>query len=104
MNNSVTTLIIMGAVMFAVIGILTVVSNIYSLNNIKNKRVGHGQHGNARFATEKEVKKIYRLVPYEPKNGEIGKVTASFRREQWSVCESTAASCVRLSIPAMFIQ
>ena len=67
MNNSVITLIIMGAVMFAVIGILTVVSNIYSLNNIKNKRVGHGQHGNARFATEKEVKKIYRLVPYEPK-------------------------------------
>lgn len=60
-NNSVTTLIIMGSVMFAVIGILTVVSNIYSLNNIKNKRVGHGQHGNARFATEKEVKKIYRL-------------------------------------------
>ena len=47
LNNSVTTLIIMGAVMFAVIGILTVVSNIYSLNNIKNKRVGHGQHGNA---------------------------------------------------------
>ena len=43
LNNSVTTLIIIGAVMFAVIGILTVVSNIYSLNNIKNKRVGHGQ-------------------------------------------------------------
>lgn len=32
-NNSVTTLIIMGAVMFAVIGILTVVSNIYSIQD-----------------------------------------------------------------------
>ncbi|WP_289264632.1 type IV secretory system conjugative DNA transfer family protein, partial [Dubosiella newyorkensis] len=41
--------------------------NIYSLNGIKNKKVGHGQHGNARFATEKEIKKIYRLVLYEPK-------------------------------------
>ena len=53
--------------MFALIGTLTVVSNIYSLNTIKNKRVGHGQHGNARFATEKEIRNIYKLVPYEPK-------------------------------------
>lgn len=53
--------------MFALIGTLTVVSNIYSLNTIKNKRVGHGQHGNARFATEKEIRSIYNLVPYEPK-------------------------------------
>ena len=53
--------------MFALIGTLTVVSNIYSLNTIKNKRVGHGQHGNARFATEKEIRSIYKLVPYEPK-------------------------------------
>ena len=66
MNNSVTTLLIIGVIMFALIGTLTVVSNIYSLNTIKSKRVGHGQHGNARFATEKEIKKIYKLVPYEP--------------------------------------
>lgn len=66
LNNSVTTLLIIGVVMFAFIGVMTVVSNIYSLNTIKNKRVGHGQHGNARFATEKEIKKIYKLVPYEP--------------------------------------
>lgn len=49
------------------IGMLTVASNVYSLNTIKNKRVGHGQHGNARLATEKEIKKIYQLVPYHPK-------------------------------------
>jgi len=94
LNNSVTMLIIMGAVMFAVIGILTVVSNIYSLNNIKNKRVGHGQHGNARFATEKEVKKIYRLVPYEPKkwrntqcNGELPQGTVvGMRKHGGKLC------------------
>ena len=67
MNNSITTLIIIGVVMFALIGTLTVVSNIYSLNTIKSKKVGHGQHGNVRFATDKEIKKIYKLVPYEPK-------------------------------------
>ena len=67
MNSSITTLLIVGVIMFALIGTLTVVSNIYSLNTIKNKRVGHGQHGNARFATEKEIRNIYNLVPYEPK-------------------------------------
>ena len=65
--NGITKLIIIGAFMFAVIGFLTTWSNIYSLNSIKNKKVGHGQHGNARFATEKEIKKIYKLIPYEPK-------------------------------------
>lgn len=59
-------LIIIAAGMFAIIGTLTVLSNVYSLNNIKNKRVGHGQHGNARFASEKEIKNVYSLVPYEP--------------------------------------
>ena len=67
LNSSITTLLIVGVIMFALIGTLTVVSNIYSLNTIKNKRVGHGQHGNARFATEKEIRNIYNLVPYEPK-------------------------------------
>ncbi|MDD4690287.1 MAG: type IV secretory system conjugative DNA transfer family protein [Eubacteriales bacterium] len=53
--------------MFALIGFLTVWSDRYSINSIKNKKVGHGQYGNARFATEKEIKTIYKLVPYEPK-------------------------------------
>ena len=54
-NGSITTLILVAAAMFAFIGFMTVWSNVYSLNSIKNKKVGHGQHGNARFATEKEV-------------------------------------------------
>lgn len=61
MNNSVTTLILIVAAMFGLIGFLTVWTNIYSINSIKNKKVGHGQHGNARFATEKEIKRTYRL-------------------------------------------
>lgn len=67
MNNSVIVLIIVATVMFALIGFLTVWSDMYSINSIKNKKVGHGQYGNARFATEKEIKTIYKLVPYEPK-------------------------------------
>jgi len=60
--SNVTILIIIGVAMFAVIGFCTTWSNIYSLNSIKNKKVGDGQFGNARFATEKEIKKIYTLA------------------------------------------
>ncbi|MDO4563346.1 MAG: type IV secretory system conjugative DNA transfer family protein [Clostridia bacterium] len=67
MENPMTMLIVICLGMFAIIGTLTIISNVYSLNNIKNKRVGHGQHGNARFATEREIKRIYRVVPYRPK-------------------------------------
>lgn len=67
LNNPVITLILVGTAMFAIIGFLTVWSNVYSINSIKNKKVGHGQHGNARFATEKEIRKTYNLVSYEPK-------------------------------------
>lgn len=38
----------------------------YDLNTIKNKRVGDGQHGTARFASDREVKSTLRLIPYEP--------------------------------------
>lgn len=75
--NGITQLIIIGVIMFALIGFLTAWSNMYSLNSIKNKKVGHGQHGNARFATEKEVKRIYKLVPYEPKKWRHQKGDAS---------------------------
>lgn len=77
MNHSITMLLIIGAGMFALIGFLTVWSNVYSLNGIKNMTVGHGQHGNARFATEKEIKRTYKLVPYEPKKWRKGKGDSS---------------------------
>ena len=67
MNDSIITLLVVGMMMFSLIGLLTNWSNIYSINSIKSKKVGDGQYGNARFATEKEIKKIYNLVPYEPK-------------------------------------
>ena len=77
MNSPITMLILIGCGMFAIIGMLTVLSNVYSLNNIKNKRVGHGQHGNARFATEREIKKTYQMVAYQPKQWRKDKGTAN---------------------------
>lgn len=58
-------LIIAATVMGIVFVLITVFSYIYSLNSIKSKTVGHGQHGTARFATKSEIRKTYKKVPYE---------------------------------------
>ena len=62
-----------GGVMAAVIGFLTLLNNRYTLNNIKSKTVGDGQHGTARWATDAEIRKAYALVPFQ---------AASWRRGQ----------------------
>ena len=59
-------LVIVAGIMFAVLGGVTLLSHIYSLNGIKSKTVGDGQHGTARWATKAEIKKIYRHVPFDP--------------------------------------
>lgn len=66
MGNT-TILVIVGVIMFALIGGITVVSHIYNLNSIKSKTVGDGQHGTARFSSKAELKKIYKYIPYQPK-------------------------------------
>ena len=58
MPSSVITLIIVAGSMFALFIIISTVGNYYSLNRIKNKTVGQGQHGTARWATKKEIKKV----------------------------------------------
>ena len=57
--SNITTLIVVGAVMFAVLGGVTLLSHIYSLNSIKSRTVGDGQHGTARWATKREIRKTY---------------------------------------------
>ena len=52
--------------MFAVLGGITLLSHIYSLNNIKSKTVGDGQHGTARFASKSEIRRIYKQIPFTP--------------------------------------
>ena len=59
-------LIIVAAIMFCLLGGITLLSHIYNLNNIKSKTVGDGQHGTARWARKNEIKKIYRHVPFTP--------------------------------------
>ena len=58
--------------MFSVIGGLSMLAHYYTLDGIKSKTVGDGQHGTARFATEKEIKETYVFVPYEPESWRQG--------------------------------
>lgn len=66
MTGNITLLIVVGAVMFAVLGGLTLLAHIYSLNNIKSRTVGDGQHGTARWANKREIKKTYKHISFTP--------------------------------------
>ena len=61
-----------GAVMFFVIGGLSLLSHHYTLSGIKSRTVGDGQHGTARWATEKEVRQTYAHVPFRVKDWRKG--------------------------------
>ncbi|WP_419574751.1 type IV secretory system conjugative DNA transfer family protein [Ruminococcus sp.] len=66
MPSSVITLIIVAGSMFALFIIISTVGNHYSLNRIKNKTVGQGQYGTARWATKKEIKRTYKQIDFKP--------------------------------------
>lgn len=51
--------------MFLVIGGLSMMSHHYTLGNIKSRTVGDGQHGTARWATDKEIRQTYAHVPFK---------------------------------------
>ncbi|MBQ4564590.1 MAG: type IV secretory system conjugative DNA transfer family protein [Lachnospiraceae bacterium] len=59
-------LIITAAVVFCMFGGISLLSHFYSLNGIKLKTVGDGQHGTARWATKREIKQTYRHIRFTP--------------------------------------
>ena len=65
--SGITTLVIVSAAMVCVLVGVTLLAHIYSLNSIKSKTVGDGQHGTARWAIKAEIRKTYQHVPFLPK-------------------------------------
>ncbi|WP_312907007.1 VirD4-like conjugal transfer protein, CD1115 family [Tissierella praeacuta] len=63
----------MAALMFSVIGGVSLIAHYYTLNGIKSKTVGDGQHGTARFATKKEIIKTYKHIPFNVPDWRKGK-------------------------------
>ena len=73
MEAQVYLLIGMAALMFIVIGGLSLLAHHFTLNNIKSRTVGDGQHGTARFATKKEIIKTYKHIPFNVSDWRQGK-------------------------------
>lgn len=65
-------LIISGGALL-LIALLSWLGDHYTLNNIKSRTVGDGQHGTARWATPKEIRKTYAHVPFQVADWRRGK-------------------------------
>ena len=64
--DGITTLILMAGGMLLIVGLITILERRYDLNGIRDRTVGHGQHGTARWATEHEIRRTYRHIPFTP--------------------------------------
>lgn len=64
--SGITILIIAATAMACALGGVSLLAHVYTLNNIKSKTVGDGQHGSARWATKSEIKKVYKHIPFTP--------------------------------------
>ena len=73
MPESVVPLIAVGVVIVLFIVLISILTSNYSLNGIKSKTVGDGQHGTARWATTQEVKKTFANVPFDVASWRAGK-------------------------------
>ena len=73
MNENVWPLILLGGGLLAFLLVVSFLSKNYSLNNFKNKTVGDGQHGTARWATENEIRKTFALVQFDVASWREGK-------------------------------
>ena len=61
-------MILIGVLVVIFIAFLVIVNLLdsKSLNGIKSKRIGDGQHGTARWATKAEIKRTFIPLPFEP--------------------------------------
>ena len=64
--EGITLLIVVSAAIGGIFILITALSYLYGLKGIKAKTAGNGQHGTARWATNSEIKKTYRHIPFTP--------------------------------------
>ena len=66
--EGITTLISAAAIMGGIFIVISSMSYLFSLRQIRNKTTGNGQHGTARWASKREIHKTYKVIPFEPQN------------------------------------
>lgn len=62
--NGIPMLILSVGSILVVLFFVTYASQKHDLNGIKDKIVGNGQHGTARWATRQEIQRTYHHVPF----------------------------------------
>lgn len=72
-TSPVMKLVFTGGIMALVIGGLAALSHHYTLSGIKSRTVGDGQHGTARWATDREIRNTYSVVPFQVSEWRQGK-------------------------------
>lgn len=72
MNEKQMILIGVLAIIFVAFLVMANLLDNKSLNGIKSKKVGDGQHGTARWATKPEIKKTFVSLPFEPEKWRKG--------------------------------
>ena len=90
MPESMTTLVAVGVIGALFILLLSLLTNNYSLNNIKSKTVGDGQYGTARWATDQEIRKAYVTVPFNVAAWRAGKKRPPCRDWFSAVCSAAS--------------
>ena len=82
--------------------LISSLSYLYSLRQIKNKTAGNGQHGTARWASSREIHKTYKVVPFEPKPGAGTKKDVRPSKASSSVAKAEATRHLLLWTAEMF--
>ena len=73
MNEKQLVILILMIAAFVGFIILADVLESKSINSIKSKTVGDGQHGTARWATKPEIRRTFSFLPYEPQKWRKGR-------------------------------
>ena len=97
-------MILIGALVVAFIAFLVVVNLLdnKSLNGIKAKKIGDGQHGTARWATRTEIKRTFIPLPFEPEKWRKGENLPTVQGTVVA-CERTAKRLLLLWMTVMCI-
>ena len=72
MSQSQLVIIVIVMIVFVLFMLLAYYANNYSLNRIKSRTVGNGQHGTAKWANRGEIKKAYKTVLFDVDNWRKG--------------------------------
>lgn len=86
MNPTQIVFLIISGIVFLVIAAVIAISDSGSLKSFKNKPVGNGQHGTARFASPKEICSVYKQIPYQPELWRQGK--------ELPACQGLIVGCI----------